>query len=185
MFMWKFRANASTKRHEPLSPEGPTVYQRTFTRHKTREVRVGNLVIGGDNPIIVQSMTTPDTYDVEATVSLGGASATVKFQWTVVDTNRPPVIKPPKNQKNFEHDSVWLEIQATDPDDDRLEYSATGLPPGLGIRSHSGVIEGHLPPNVSAGNYTVVVTVSDGRKSAMASFTWLVEPLPPPKKAKK
>ena len=45
------------------------MYQHKFTRHKTREVRVGNLVIGGDNPIIVQSMTTPDTYDVEATVT--------------------------------------------------------------------------------------------------------------------
>ena len=38
-------------------------------RHKTREVRVGNLVIGGDNPILVQSMTTPDTYKVEETVA--------------------------------------------------------------------------------------------------------------------
>jgi (E)-4-hydroxy-3-methylbut-2-enyl-diphosphate synthase len=44
-------------------------YKHTFQRHKTREVRVGNLVIGGDNPIIVQSMTTPDTYDIEATVA--------------------------------------------------------------------------------------------------------------------
>jgi (E)-4-hydroxy-3-methylbut-2-enyl-diphosphate synthase len=44
------------------------VYKHTFQRHKTREVRVGSLVIGGDNPIIVQSMTTPDTHDVEATV---------------------------------------------------------------------------------------------------------------------
>src|SRR6266403_3027348 len=37
-------------------------------RHRTREVRVGDKVVGGDNPIWVQSMTTPDTYDVEATV---------------------------------------------------------------------------------------------------------------------
>ena len=44
-------------------------YQSPFTRHKTREVRVGNLVVGGDNPIWVQSMTTPDTHDVEATVA--------------------------------------------------------------------------------------------------------------------
>src|ERR1700740_3710296 len=44
-------------------------YKHTFARHKTREVRVGNLVVGGDNPIWVQSMTTPDTYDVEATVA--------------------------------------------------------------------------------------------------------------------
>src|SRR6266446_4415568 len=44
-------------------------YQHTFQRHKTREVRVGDKVVGGNNPIWVQSMTTPDTYDVEATVA--------------------------------------------------------------------------------------------------------------------
>jgi (E)-4-hydroxy-3-methylbut-2-enyl-diphosphate synthase len=38
-------------------------------RHKTREVQVGPLAVGGDNPIWVQSMTTPDTHDVEATVA--------------------------------------------------------------------------------------------------------------------
>ncbi len=37
-------------------------------RHKTREVNVGGVVIGGSNPIVVQSMTTTDTFDVEATV---------------------------------------------------------------------------------------------------------------------
>src|SRR5882762_8512783 len=44
-------------------------YQHTFHRHKTREVAVGNVVVGGDNPIWVQSMTTPDTHDLEATVA--------------------------------------------------------------------------------------------------------------------
>src|SRR5436853_163820 len=44
-------------------------YQHPFKRHQTREVRVGSLVVGGDNPIWVQSMTTPDTYDIEATVA--------------------------------------------------------------------------------------------------------------------
>jgi (E)-4-hydroxy-3-methylbut-2-enyl-diphosphate synthase len=37
-------------------------------RHKTREVKVGSVVIGGTNPIAVQSMTTTDTFDVEGTV---------------------------------------------------------------------------------------------------------------------
>jgi (E)-4-hydroxy-3-methylbut-2-enyl-diphosphate synthase len=37
-------------------------------RHKTREVQVGSRVFGGSNPIWVQSMTTTDTFDVEATV---------------------------------------------------------------------------------------------------------------------
>src|SRR5579862_1705462 len=44
-------------------------YQHPFTRHKTREVGVGNLVVGGDNPIWVQSMTTTDTYNLEATLA--------------------------------------------------------------------------------------------------------------------
>jgi (E)-4-hydroxy-3-methylbut-2-enyl-diphosphate synthase len=48
---------------------GERMYQREFRRHKTREVRVGDKVVGGDNPIWVQSMTTTDTHDVEATVA--------------------------------------------------------------------------------------------------------------------
>jgi (E)-4-hydroxy-3-methylbut-2-enyl-diphosphate synthase len=39
-----------------------------YSRYKTRVVKVGNLYIGGDNPIRVQSMTTTDTMDTKATV---------------------------------------------------------------------------------------------------------------------
>src|SRR5436309_6171875 len=45
------------------------MYQREFQRHKTREVKVGDKVIGGDNPIWVQSMTTTYTHEVEQTVA--------------------------------------------------------------------------------------------------------------------
>ncbi|MCZ6673022.1 MAG: (E)-4-hydroxy-3-methylbut-2-enyl-diphosphate synthase [Verrucomicrobia bacterium] len=37
-------------------------------RRKTREVKVGNVGVGGSNPIRIQSMTTTVTMDVEATV---------------------------------------------------------------------------------------------------------------------
>jgi len=37
-------------------------------RHKTKAVRVGNMIVGGGSPIVVQSMTNTDTADVEATV---------------------------------------------------------------------------------------------------------------------
>ena len=37
-------------------------------RRKTREVLVGNVGIGGHNPIRIQSMTTSNTRDVEATI---------------------------------------------------------------------------------------------------------------------
>ena len=39
------------------------------SRHRTREVRVGDKVFGGNNPVWVQSMTTTDTFDVDATVT--------------------------------------------------------------------------------------------------------------------
>jgi (E)-4-hydroxy-3-methylbut-2-enyl-diphosphate synthase len=45
------------------------VYQHTFHRHKTRVVQVGNVAVGGDNPVIVQSMTTPDTSNIEAVLT--------------------------------------------------------------------------------------------------------------------
>ncbi|MAI44037.1 MAG: 4-hydroxy-3-methylbut-2-en-1-yl diphosphate synthase [Opitutales bacterium TMED207] len=34
----------------------------------TREVRIGNTAVGGENPIRIQSMTTPPTQDIQATV---------------------------------------------------------------------------------------------------------------------
>ena len=42
-------------------------YSTTVTRHKTREVAVGDRIVGGSNPIWVQSMTTTNTFDVEPT----------------------------------------------------------------------------------------------------------------------
>lgn len=40
-----------------------------YNRYQSREVKVGNIGIGGDNPIRLQSMTTTDTMDTEATVA--------------------------------------------------------------------------------------------------------------------
>ena len=38
-------------------------------RKSTREVRIGDVVIGGNHPIAIQSMTNTKTQDVEATVA--------------------------------------------------------------------------------------------------------------------
>ena len=40
-----------------------------YKRFVTREVKVGNLIIGGGNPVRVQTMTTTDTMDTDATVA--------------------------------------------------------------------------------------------------------------------
>jgi (E)-4-hydroxy-3-methylbut-2-enyl-diphosphate synthase len=39
-----------------------------YKRLKTREVTIGNLIIGGNNPVRVQTMTTTDSMDTQATV---------------------------------------------------------------------------------------------------------------------
>jgi (E)-4-hydroxy-3-methylbut-2-enyl-diphosphate synthase len=39
-----------------------------YSRYRTREVKVGDIGFGGDNPIRIQSMTTTDTMDTQATV---------------------------------------------------------------------------------------------------------------------
>lgn len=41
----------------------------SYTRKKTRAVRCGNVIVGGDNPISVQSMTNTDTRDAEKTIA--------------------------------------------------------------------------------------------------------------------
>ena len=40
----------------------------SYNRKKTREVSLGNIKIGGNNPIAVQSMTTTDTRDAIKTI---------------------------------------------------------------------------------------------------------------------
>lgn len=45
-----------------------TMLEATYPRRKTRPVRVGDVTIGGGHPVVVQSMITSETRDVEACV---------------------------------------------------------------------------------------------------------------------
>ena len=40
-----------------------------MTREQTKVIRIGDRLIGGGNPILIQSMTNTRTEDVEATVA--------------------------------------------------------------------------------------------------------------------
>src|SRR6202035_1885140 len=41
----------------------------SINRRKSHKVRIGNVYVGGDAPVVVQSMTNTDTADVEGTVA--------------------------------------------------------------------------------------------------------------------
>ena len=43
--------------------------ENPITRRKSRQIMVGNVPVGGDAPISVQSMTNTNTNDVQATVN--------------------------------------------------------------------------------------------------------------------
>jgi len=68
-----------------------------YQRRKTREVRVGNVGIGGYNPIRVQSMITCDTMDTEASIEQTIELANVGCE--IVRITAPTV----KDARNLEH----------------------------------------------------------------------------------
>jgi len=73
--------------------ENPFIYHR----RKTREVKVGNVGIGGDNPIRVQSMITCDTMDTEASIRQTMELADAGCE--IVRITAPTV----KDARNLEH----------------------------------------------------------------------------------
>src|SRR5213080_3684085 len=73
--------------------ENPLVYRR----RKTREVKVGNVGVGGDNPIRVQSMITCDTMDTEASIQQTIELAQAGCE--IVRITAPTV----KDARNLEH----------------------------------------------------------------------------------
>ena len=93
------------------------------------------------------------------------------FQWAVTTTNQPPWLTNPLMQFNTVGDPVHLQIGAGDADGDALTYSAGGLPPGLGIDPHTGLIQGNLQ---QAGSYNASVSVTDGVTTLTQQFGWSV-----------
>ncbi len=60
-----------------------------FPRRKSRAFRVGKVVIGGDHPIVVQSMTNTDTADAEATAQQVAQLAKAGSELVRITVNSP------------------------------------------------------------------------------------------------
>src|SRR5213079_2199563 len=83
---------------------GPTMRELSYSenpyayrRRKTRQVKVGNIGVGGDNPIRVQSMITCDTMDTDASIQQTIELANVGCE--IVRITAPTV----KDARNLEH----------------------------------------------------------------------------------
>jgi cold shock CspA family protein len=140
------------------------------------------------------SMNTGDAGQLTQTVDLGdwvGGPVKVAFfgegqldGFLYVDnvqismsSNRSPAFDEAfADRSDTEGDSIAISPQASDPDDDGLSFSATGLPAGISINTDTGLIAGSLGYGSAASSpYTTVVKVSDGLGGVDTEwFSWNV-----------
>jgi VCBS repeat-containing protein len=118
-----------------------------------------------------------DSFTYTASDGHGGtATRTVSIDVTAVnDAPVIGVIVPPVSQDGS-HVSLHVAAFVSDTDGDGLTFSATGLPPGVSIDPHTGLISGLLPKDASQGGpYTVTLMVDDGRGGTVTqTFIWPV-----------
>ncbi len=93
--------------------------------------------------------------------------------------NTDPTVDIVADQTNAEGDTISVDVDAIDPDNDSLTYSATGLADGLTIDPTTGEITGQVTQTAATGSpYAVTVTVEDNRGGvATTSFGWTVTPV--------
>ncbi|MEV7041596.1 putative Ig domain-containing protein [Amycolatopsis sp. NPDC051061] len=100
------------------------------------------------------------------------------FSLTTTGTSNPqsPVVTSPGAQSSAAGQAVSLQVQATDPQNDTLTYTATGLPAGLAIGASTGKITG---TPATAGTSSVTVTAKDpAGNSGSATFAWTITAAP-------
>jgi hypothetical protein len=136
---------------------------------------LGDLHVNNATGIISGTLTAASagTHSISAFASDGNVTVEQVFTWTVITTDRSPVMAAIPDQYSAQNTSVSLAVSASDPDGNTLTFIAAGLPPGLSINSQSGAISGST--SSTAGNYHVIVTASDGTLAASRAFSWRVD----------
>ncbi len=117
--------------------------------------------------------TTPGTVIITATTSNG---KTGSVTLTLTSPNNPPYItsvggKPPWESHAVEAGSqLTLVVEAVDPDNDPITYSALNLPAGSSFDSNTHTFT-WTPTDEQVGTYTVRFVVSDGELVDESSIT--------------
>src|ERR1700686_1647611 len=73
--------------NKPIKPP-PNDVAGPSARHKTTQVMVGNVAVGGGAPVVVQSMTNTDTADVAGTVAQVAALAAAGSEMVRITVDR-------------------------------------------------------------------------------------------------
>ena len=116
-------------------------------------------------------------YQVVVWARLGETKASTSFLWTVRPFNYPPQIRDIDDQVDRLGERIELDLRIRDRDDETLTVTVEGLPEGLRYDAEEGAIVGRIATTNSAGEYTVVIKVSDGSTETTATFDWIVRAL--------
>ena len=127
---------------------------------------VGSVTNNGDGTYsaVYTAGTVVETVTITATTSNG---KTGSVTLTLISPNNPPYItsvggKPPWESHAVEAGSqLTLVVEAVDPDNDPITYSATNLPAGSSFNSSTHTFT-WTPTDEQVGTYTVRFIVSDG-----------------------
>jgi hypothetical protein len=179
----------ATQQSQPLSVPAPGVLANdvdadgdSLTAIQQSDTANGTATLSGDGSFTYTpnaGFIGQDSFTYAANDGIVDSNvATVTIN--VTEVNLPPIVQNPGPQANDEGNGVNLQIVASDPNGDTLDYTATGLPPGLSIDPNGGLISGTVSfdavthPDLSA-LYPVTVAVSDGTNPAeTVSFDWTV-----------
>src|SRR3989338_7491020 len=91
----------------------------------------------------------------------------------VGNVNRPPVLEPIGDKTVNEESTLTFTINASDPDNDSLAYSASNLPGGAAFNSVTQTFS--WTPTYAKGSYQITFTASDGSLSDDETITITVE----------
>ena len=115
------------------------------------------------------SATPAGTYPLSVTASDGVLTSAPSTVTITVRGNTAPTVTVVRSFSVRLQEAVNLDITGTDPENDALTFSATGLPTGATLSSAGTLTWASASPG---GDYTISVTASDGLlTSAPMSFT--------------
>lgn len=111
-------------------------------------------------------------YAVTAEDTLGNENKSVTAFGPVVITppNNPPELSPIGNKTVSEGELLEFSLSATDPDNQQLAYSVSGLPQGAYFNANTGIFS-WLPNYNQQGSYALHFEVSDGELSDSEDIT--------------
>jgi hypothetical protein len=119
--------------------------------------------------------TTENTriYPVTFSVSDGSLTDSETVTINVTNTNRTPQLEAIGEQNLTEGDSFNLIVNASDPDNNSLTYSAGNIPTGAVFTPSTRSLS-WIPTNDQAGSYSVTFSVSDGSLSDSETVALIV-----------